>query len=105
MKSGQMQVITGIAALCAIVAAVFGATQLFATDEELKGVYDEVQLVSERLDKKIIMDQIHDYENRIYDYDKKYGPNCARCTQEQKDTYHYWKQKLRDLERELSEKG
>lgn len=103
MKFGQ--IIFGAAALCAIIGGVFTASQLLATDGELDKLSGQVQLVAERLDKKILSDRLKALEERVWKYDDKYGRECERCPAEALDTYRRLKQEMREIERELSGKG
>lgn len=93
-----------IVILFAIVGGTFGALQVFATNDDLKNVNAQVIFVSERLNKKILVDRLHAIEERIWSYEDKYGPGCERCTKETKEMYRKLKQELNDIERELEDK-
>ena len=92
MKTTETFTLLGV--LFLVFAGSYAAIETFAKNEDL-------QFVEERLDRKILMDQLHDLEERIYDYDKKYGEGCQQCSEDQKDTYFKTKQKIRDIEIEL----
>lgn len=100
--------------LFGLFATTYGAITVFATnesvikiDEALKAKnskQDEaIKLVGERLDKKILQDQLRAIEQRIWLYEDKCGEDLSKCDQEAKDTLRRLRQDRRDIERKLKE--
>lgn len=85
-----------IGALIAIAGSVYGATEFFAKKTELK-------LVASRLDQKIANDDAKSLQNRIWQYDDRFGEGCSRCNPEQKARYRQWLKDLEKLEEYLKE--
>lgn len=88
-----------------IVGGTFGAIQIFPTNDDLNSVHAEVKFVSEKLDKKILFDDLKEYQKLVFMYDEKYGEGCEGCPPEVMETYRVLKQKIQEIKAELGLDG
>ena len=96
-----MELKTAISVVCGIVAligATLGADQYFAKSDELK-------VVEERLDLKILEDRIHYLQRRVWAYDDQYGIGCTRCGNAERRNYRELIAELERLKAKLKAYG
>ena len=86
-----------IIAFFVIAGGVYTSLEVFAKNTDL-------QLVSERLDRKILQDRLYDLQERIWKYEDRYGRDCEKCDDVSKDEYRRLQQNLREIERQLEGK-
>jgi len=88
------EIIGVILGLVALVSAVYGATEFFAKQQDLKAV-------AMRLDHKILEDQAAAMQQRVWALEDRYGPGCAACPADVKDEFRRLLKQLEGLQKKL----
>lgn len=89
----RKEVIEIVIALCVMVSMIVGALNYLAKASDL-------QLVEMRLDQKIVSDQIHQIQERIWQLqDRNYGPCNNWTNQKDKDEYRKLQEEIEMLKK------
>lgn len=93
------------AALFVVIAGVFGAVTLFATNSDLleakEQITQKIEVVDNKVDRSDLRWQMNLVQEQIWKMDDRYGEGCMECNAEAKDKYRRLKKRLKDIEREL----
>jgi len=85
--------LVGLGSLIAIAGGMVTFEDRYAKDRDL-------QLVAGRLHQQILIDRIHQVENRLWKFEDKYGPGCVKAERIVKEECQKLMQRLEDLKRE-----
>lgn len=88
MMKRILQVISAVAVIAGIIFGVGSYETKFATAEDMKQVRQDILLLAQRLENKILEDKIHDTQRRIWSLEDRYGGTAVpEAPQAIKDQY------------------
>lgn len=98
------KILAAIAAISVLAGLVFGVNAYetkFATAEDIKQIREDIELLAERLENKILEDKVHDLQRRLWSLEDRYGGRLVpKASQEVLDSYRELTYSL-----ELAKKG
>jgi len=88
-------------AIGALLSMFFGA---YLYIDSWKADAEDLKLVEQRLDQKILTDRKYEIKDRIYVLEERHGVGCIECSQTIKEEYRELQDDLEEVEEAIKDK-